>query len=255
MKLTVREMLSLTLGLGGIALLGLGMSHILDTGTCGSGGPHAIARECPEGSGVWGVLLPVGFFVWFVGLFVSKGGLVKPGAGQVIWTVGFAGGGLALLLKAFTQSSLGPGSSLGIYIMASIFIPLGVAIWIPTAVRFLRRRRTGPGSQQTDAEVGGHASRPVGRTEAAGDRRARRKQLNELRSSGALTRAEFDRLKGDQAAPVLDGSHEPAGDRLALIQQLAALKASGILTTEEFEAKKRTVMLGDSARPGRRPAG
>jgi hypothetical protein len=239
MKVTVRETLSLVLGLGGIALLGIGMSNVLDVGTCGSGGPYVIARACPKGSGVWGVLLIVGFFVWFAGLFVSKEGLVKPGAGQIIWTAGFAGGGVALLVKAFTQSSLGQDSKLGIYIMASIFIPLGLGLWVPTAVRFLRRR-TGPGEQKTDSEARGHAARPVHQRGIAVDREAWMKQLNRLRSSGALTRAEFDQLKGDQAG----------ADRLALIQQLAELRASGILTMQEFEAKKQAVMLGDSGRPG-----
>src|SRR4051812_22529479 len=160
MKLTVRATVSLALGLGGIAMLGIGLSHLLDTGTCGSGGPYAIARECPKGSGPWAVLLPVGLFVWLAGVFTCKEGLAKPGAGQIIWTAGFAGGGFALLFKAFTQTSLGPGSHLGMYIMASIFILMGLAIWIPSFVRFVRRRHASPVAppQETDAAVSDHAS-------------------------------------------------------------------------------------------------
>jgi hypothetical protein len=98
--------------------------------------------------------------------------------------------------------------------------------------------------------AGGHASQPVYQTGIVVDREARMKQLSRLRGSGALTRAEFDQLKGDQAGSVVDGSRKPSADRLALIEQLAELKASGILTTREFEAKKQAVMLGDSGRPG-----
>ena len=250
MKLTMREMLSLAIGLGGIALMGIALSKVLDTGTCASGGPYAIARECPKGSDAWGFMLPVGFFAWMGGMLASKGGLTKPGAGQIVWTVAFAGGGVALLLKALTQPSLGPGSKLGIYIMASIFIPFGIAIWIPALVRLRRERRASPGPQKADAVVSGDASRPVGQPGPVGDRRARMKMLNHLRSSGALTRAEFDQLKGDPARSAVDGGHEPSADRLALIQQLAGLKASGILTKDEFEAKKQTVMLGGSNQPG-----
>jgi hypothetical protein len=247
MKLSVRAILSLVFGFGGVAMLAIGLSRILDTGTCASGGPYAIARACPKGSGVWGILLPLGLFVWLLGVFVSKEGLVRPGTGQVVWTVGFAGGGIALLLKAFTQTSLGPGSNLGIFIMAAIFIPMGFAIWIPWLIRFVRARRTGPVEPPPPsvAAVSGNALRRAGQRPAAGERKARAEQLNRLRSGGALTRAEFDQLKRD---PV--GSGEPSADRLGLIGQLAELKASGILTPEEFEAKKRAVMLGAADRSG-----
>jgi hypothetical protein len=242
MKVSVRETLSLVFGLGGVAMLGIAISKMLDVGTCGSGGPHAIARECPHGSGVLGALLPVGFFVWLISLFVSKAGLTKPGAGQVVWTVGFAGGGTALLLKAWTDPTLGPGSYLAIYLMAGIFIPFGIAIWIPALLRLRRGRRAGPETGTTTATPKADA----GPTRGVSGRRARMQQLNRLRSSGALTRAEFDQLKREPAGPVVDGHPEPSRDRLALIQQLAGLKASGILSAEEFEAKKQTVMLGEA---------
>lgn len=227
MKFSVREIVSLVLGLGGIAILGIGMTNVLDTGTCASGGAHAIARQCPPGSAAWGFLLPVGFFVWFAGLFVSKEGLVKPGAGRIIWTVGFAGGGVALLVNALTQPSLGPGSALGSYIMAAVFIPAGVGVWIPAVIR-LGWRGSSPEPQPRVAPT----PRPTVR-----DRTAFLLQLNRLRSGGALTRAEFDQLKAEDGSGQLD-----------LIQQLADLKASGILTADEFEAKKQTVMHGDSGR-------
>jgi hypothetical protein len=244
MKLNTREIVSLVLGLGGIAMLGGALSHLLDTGTCASGGPYVIARECPKGSAVWGLFLPLGFFVWLTSMFVSKTNITKPGAGLIVWTVGFSGGGVALLLKAFTQT-LGPDANLGIYIMAAIFIPMGVAFWIPALVKFTRERRTAPISpqpQKTDAGAGDDAAGRASQTQTVDDRKAWMKQLNQLRSNGVLTRAEFDQLKHDQAGPVTD--------KLALIGQLAELKASGILTTEEFEAKKQTVMLGNSGRPG-----
>lgn len=224
LKISVREVLSLVIGLGGVALLATGIYHLLDIGTCGTGGPHVIARECPQGSGIWGPLLPVGLVLWFIGLFVSKEGLIKPGAGQIVWSALFAGGGFALLYLVLTQPDLGPGSELGAYIMAAVFLPLGLGIWIPALLK-LRRKQDGTAEPQTtDAAV-------------AGDHTAWTKQLHQLRSDGGLTRAEFDRLKGD-----------PAGfaDRLDLIQQLADLKAAGLLSAEEFAAKKHTVILGDS---------
>ncbi|WP_432824453.1 SHOCT domain-containing protein [Dactylosporangium sp. CA-092794] len=220
----MREVLSLVIGLGGVALLANGIYHLLDVGTCGTGGPHAIAHECPQGSGIWGSLLPVGLILWFIGLFVSKEGLVKPGAGQIVWSALFAGGGFILLCLVLTQPALGPGSQLAAYIMAAVFLPLGLGIWIPTLLKLRRKQHDSAEPQTTTAAM-------------ADDRTARTKQLHQLRSDKALTRAEFDQLKRDPAG---------FGDRLDLIQQLAGLKAAGLLSVEEFAAKKHTVMLGGS---------
>ncbi|WP_426504412.1 SHOCT domain-containing protein [Dactylosporangium sp. McL0621] len=246
MKISVRETLSLVIGLSGVALLGIGVSKLLDTGTCGSGGPHVIARECPKGSGVWGVLLMVGFFMWLIGPFVSKANITKPGAGRVVWTVGFTGGGIALLIKGWTNPTLSADSYLAIYLMAGIFIPMGIAIWIPTLLRLRRAWRAGPATATAPGTETASPKADAGPTSGVSDRRARMKQLNRLRSSGALTRAEFDQLKRDQAGPLADDRQEPSRDRLALIQQLAGLKASGILSAEEFEAKKQTIMLSEA---------
>jgi hypothetical protein len=102
--------------------------------------------------------------------------------------------------------------------MAAIFLPLGLGIWVPALLRLRRGRRASPEPRELVAAVG---------------REAWLRQLNQLRSSGALPRAEFDQLKRDD---------EPSADTLALIGQLAGLKASGVLTREEFEAKKQAVM-------------
>ncbi|MFI5914294.1 SHOCT domain-containing protein [Dactylosporangium sp. NPDC051541] len=227
MKISVREVLSLVIGLGGVALLASGIYHLLVVGTCGTGGPHAIARECPPGSGMWGVFLPVGLFVWFIGLFVSKEGLAKPGAGTIVWTALFAGGGFGLLFLLLTQPDLGPGSAVGAAIMAAIFLPLGLGVWVPTLLKLVRKRRGRAEPQPSAAANDGDG--PAS-TEQHLD------QLGRLRLviDGALTRAEFDQVERD-----------PAGwaGRLALIQQLADLRASGLLSEEEFAAKKHIVML------------
>ena len=230
MKISVREVLSLVIGLGGVALLASGIYHLLVVGTCGTGGPHAIARECPQGSGMWGVFPPVGLLVWFIGMAVSKEGLIKPGAGIIVWSALFAGGGFGLLYLVLTQPDLGPGSEVGAYIMAAIFLPLGLGVWVPTLLKLWRKQRGSAEPQTTDA------ADAEDRT-ASTEQHLEQLQRLQLFIDGALTRAEFDQVERD-----------PAGwaDRLDLIQQLADLKASGLLSEEEFAAKKHIVMLGDS---------
>lgn len=228
MRLTVRAAASLLLGFTGVVAAGAGLNRLLDVGTCASGGPSVIARQCPEDTTLWSLLLPVGFVIWMVGLFLSEEGLVKPGTGQIVWTTGFTGGGVALLIKVLT-SPIEPGAKFGLYAVAAVFIPMGLAFGIAGIVQLVRARRGDPRDPRNRPGGRPRTARP---NADAGD--AHTKRLHRLRSMGALTREEFDRLR-----------HDPAGDRLALIQQLADLKSSGLLTAEEFEAKKLETLRGE----------
>jgi hypothetical protein len=220
MRPTLRGALSLGLGFGGIILFGIALSRVLDTGSCASGGPYVSVRPCPDGTGLLFVLLAGGLIVWMAGLVLSKGGLAQPGTGQILWTAGFAGGGVALLLKTLTQESLGPDAKLGALIVAAVFIPMGLAVGITGLVQLSRRPHPGPKRRRSGVPA-------VRSTDPS-------KQLQRLRSIGALTRAEFDQLK-----------LEPSAERLARIQLLAEGKASGVLTVQEFEAKKQAAIRGD----------
>ncbi|WP_327010772.1 SHOCT domain-containing protein [Dactylosporangium sp. NBC_01737] len=242
MKTVVRELASLVIGLTGIMLLGLGLNHVLDIGSCASGGPYAIARPCPEGSAAWFWLPVAGAILWVAGMLVSRRVFVEPGAGQVLWTAGFAGGGAAMLVKVLTQPSMPPDSKLGASITAAVFIPMGLAVGIVGIVQLFRQRgRDGSGSRRTKNGARRRGG-PVGAVRGPG---SRLKALNDLRSTGALTREEFDVLKADLAG----SEPEPAVDRVALIRQLAEQQASGALSPAEFEARKRSVMLVERAAP------
>lgn len=243
MKTVAREIASLVIGLTGIVLLGVGLNHVLDIGSCASGGPYVIARPCPEGTtGIFWMTM-AGAIMWIVGIIVSKQNFSAPGAGQFLWTAGFAGGGIALLVKVLTQPSMPPDARLGASIVAAIFIPMGLVVGVVGLVQLVRRRRGagGSGSPTGGARTGGQ--RRGGDQAGVGrDSWARLKALNDLRSTGVLTRAEFDVLKADLAGP--DNLRKPATDRVVLIRQLADKRASGAMSTEEFEARKRRIVLG-----------
>lgn len=248
MKTVVREIASLVIGVIGIVLAGIGMNQVLDIGSCASGGPYVIERPCPEGSDALFWFMVVGFLMWVVGILVSKGFFMEPGAGQVLWTAGFAGGGVALLIKVLTQSSMPPDARLGASIVAAVFIPMGLAVGVIGIVQLARRRRGG-GANRSRRPAGGaqtgNARRQGRPAEDAHSPWARRKALNDLRSTGALTREEFDMLKDDLADTGPDRTSGSTTDRVALIRQLAQRRASGVLSSEEFEARKRSVMFGD----------
>lgn len=247
MKTVAREIASLVIGLIGIGLLGIGLNHMLDIGSCASGGSYAIARPCPEGMAVWFWLPMAGAIMWILGIILSRRPFSEPGAGQVLWTAGFAGGGAALLVKVLTQPSMPPDARLGASIVAAVFIPMGLVVGVVGVVQLVRQRGGGgSGSRRTKGGARtGDPQRRGGSTGALPDPWLRLKALNDLRSTGALTREEFDALKADLAGSEPDSPRKPAIDRVALIRQLADQRASGALSTEEFEARKRSVMLGE----------
>ncbi|MFG1800311.1 SHOCT domain-containing protein [Micromonospora carbonacea] len=243
MKASAREIVSLVVGLTGIVLLGIGLDHVLDIGSCSTGGSYVVANPCPEGSAVWFWVPMAGAVMWIVGLVGGGRSFTEPGSGQILWTVGFAGGGAALLVKVLTQPTMPPDAKLGASIVAAVFIPMGLIVGVVGLVQLVRRRRGGgTGSRRTSP---GDLRRRDGQPGAGRDAWSRLKALNDLRSTGALTREEFVALRADPADPAPDGRRAPRTDRVALIRQLADQRASGTLSTAEFEARKRGVMLGE----------
>ncbi|MBO4208594.1 SHOCT domain-containing protein [Micromonospora echinofusca] len=248
MKTAARDIASLVIGLTGIVLLGIGLNQVLDIGSCASGGSYVIARPCPEGTTALFWLTMAGAIMWILGIVVSRRVFTEPGAGLVLWTAGFAGGGAALLVKVLTQPSMPPDARLGASIVAGVFIPMGLVVGVVGVVQLVRQRGgRGNGSRRTKGGAGtGDRHRRGVPTGAAGDAWTRLKALNDLRSIGALTRGEFDVLKADLAGSGADGpGRRSATDRVALIRQLADRRASGALSTAEFEARKRSVMRGE----------
>jgi hypothetical protein len=238
MKAVVREIASAVIGLTGIVLMGLGFNQILDIGSCASGGPYEITRPCPEGSDILFWLAAAGSIMWILGISMSKQGFLAPGAGQFLWTAGFAGGGVAMLVKVLNQPEMPPDAKLGASIVAALFIPMGLVVGVIGVVQLVRQRRGGgSASRRTKAKPKVAASDPWSRLKA----------LNDLRGARALTRAEFDTLKADLAAAEAAGSPASVSDRIALIQKLADKLSSGALTKGEFEARKREVILGEQA--------
>lgn len=229
MNTVVREGASLVVGLTGTALLAVGLNQIIDIGSCVSGGPYVVANPCPEGSDTLFWLTFTGAILWIAGMFISMR-IFEPGAGQVLWVVGFAGGGTAMLIKAFTQPSLPPDAKLGATITGVIFLPMGLILGIVGIVQLVRRRRAPAPPKK----------RATGGTQRA-DPWTRLKALNDLRSTGALTRAEYDVLKADLDSPPADD------DRFTLIRQLAAKRNAGALSTEQFEAAKGRLIRGERA--------
>lgn len=227
MKTVYREAIALVVGLAGVGLAAHGFNTVLDIGTCASGGAYVTARPCPDNatSAFWTAFS--GALLWIAGMLVSLR-IFVPGAGQVLWVAGFAGGGAATLIKVQTDSTIGGDAKLGGTIMAVTFLANGLVMAVVGIVQLVRRRGQGQGQRQR-------------RREQADPRRTRSQldDLNDLRSTGALTREEFIHLRtGLETA----GPGESGVDRIERIRRIAQRRDSGALSTREFERQKRSIL-------------
>ena len=217
MRVSVRDALSVVVGLAGLVALGIGLDRMLNTGSCTSGGPYISTRTCPSDEIWWTLLLVLGLLAWLAGIFISRQGLVKPGTGQLLWTVGFAGLGTAVVIKAAVQDSMPADARLGAFIIGGVFIPMGLAAGIMGLVQLRRERPRDDTARR----------RPSSDTPE--------RVLRRLRSTGVLSRAEFERLR--------DAIDEPGTlHRLAELQRLAGERAAGRLGEREFADGKRAAL-------------
>src|SRR3954447_8794279 len=85
-RIRARTVLGLLVCLGATAAMGVGLWHLLQTGTCSSGGPYVNARPCPDDIGLWIGLL-------FGAVFALLAGMALMGRLIVPWAIFFTGVG------------------------------------------------------------------------------------------------------------------------------------------------------------------
>ena len=117
------------------------MYQLLQIGTCASGGPYVIGRECPEGTEWLGLTIPISVFVMLFGayLYATRGappGSDKPGDGgyalALIWSGLFLGIAFACFWGVWgPDANPGPGGKTGGLIVGFLFVPLGLLGVLP----------------------------------------------------------------------------------------------------------------------------
>lgn len=189
-------------------------------GTCASGGPYVSARPCPEGTGLKIMLLTGSVFAGLLGIVLYAAGWGRAnravragvGLGALMWSFLFLGAAASMALAAWGPAADGtPGVSTAAIVLVIVFVPMGLAPLVG-AVAFGRRPRERPpaASPGTLAGIPGDPlpARPVAPrppappripspppSPAAADPVAQLERLAQLRESGALSQAEFERLK------------------------------------------------------------
>jgi hypothetical protein len=198
--------------------LSYAVSELLQIGTCASGGPYQVARECP--SGIERLMLaffPGVIIMLIAAFFYAKRGAPpgsdKPGEGAtallVIWCGLFLGIAFACFWGVWgPDANPGPGGQTGGLIVGFLFVPMGLLPLIPVigAWRDSRRGEASAGALRVGTSGDAlSAMRTMGATitrrntpppsALPGDKLERLERLNALRRDGAVSDAEFERLK------------------------------------------------------------
>jgi hypothetical protein len=219
-----RRIIGVVVTLAGLAAFAWGLFNLIQTGTCASGGPFVVARECPEGTGLQIAGLMVGVVVGLIGgliaglgmmmlplVFTTVGGssiaagLIDPPDGMGSFPFFFGGGFLVFGLLGFAvmgglsqygkRSTSGSGGGRG-----------GTAAPGPPKTPLFREGQSPP--PPTPSAPAPMATTPLVATappvepppDAGGgspvmDRIAQLERLAELERSGAITSAEYERMK------------------------------------------------------------
>jgi hypothetical protein len=213
LKYVFRTVVGLGLEVAGIVAISLAVYKLLGVGTCASGGPYAIARECPEGTEWLGLAIPASVFVMLGGgaLYAMRGappGSDKKGSAGVAMLVGWCGLFLGIAFACFwgvwgPDANPGPGGKEGGLIVGFLFVPMGL-IPLFGALLAMRRERKYGITPDPNADLISRLEKraPVARkssfaTSGGADKLTAIERLQALRDRGAITQAEFDRLKAE----------------------------------------------------------
>ena len=223
MRYFLRTVIGLGLMILCATLMAYALYQLLQIGTCASGGPYVSARQCPTGT----ERLALAFFPAVIGLLIGtavyggrgaapggEGGGRRVSAWILLWCLIFLGLSFAAFWGVWgPDANPGPGGKEGGLIVAFLFAVMGLA-----AVPFLFRRQTSPADRQAAMErilsratpsswrtqigtpgagtVGGTGpTRGFGSAAAGGEAVDKLERLSRLRSEGAITEAEFEKLK------------------------------------------------------------
>ena len=200
MKYAIRTVLGMGMFAFAWVLVGYSIFQLLQVGTCASGGPYAIARECPGGMERLIFSLLGGVVLLFVAIPVYAGRGAPPGsdrepqnAGLIVWF--WTGLFWSLAVGCFLgvwgpDANPGPGGKEGGLIVGFMGLLMGAGGVLAMNLGWTddkRRKKVRP----VATRVAQTASRFSGQADP-GNRIA---TLDRLRKQGTITDAEFETLK------------------------------------------------------------
>lgn len=236
-------------------LLGVGIHHMIATGTCSSTGYSANygpVPHCPSGTGWWFAFLFGGIFGSLAGAFMAQGiGLVFAG---IFGGIGF--GALTILFDSSAQSS----TKLFGAIFGGCFAVVGVIAWIAvirSALGSLRTTHPNPAAA-TPSPTPSMTSSAFGTPQATSAFGSSVESSDPILSAYNASRSESPSPAGTATAasptvpsptplnlvPGLQAAaqHAASGTALEELSKLADLHKKGALTDAEFASAKARVL-------------
>jgi Short C-terminal domain len=224
-------------GVFGAVLFGVGLHHLVATGTCSSTGyssSYGAVPYCPKGTGWW-------FLFVFGGVITAViGGLVSGGSSAllIIPTI-FTAIGIGSITVAF-DSHAAHGSKTFALIFGGAFLAIGLIPALVIGIGWLRGLVRRPTPARPVDGGGGAGVPPVAANAAA------------VSAFGTVS-AQPDAILGAYAAspsmppaslhpPRAPSPAHPTGDVLDKISKLSELHKSGALTDEEFNREKAKLL-------------
>jgi len=224
---TLLVLLGWVLCLAGLALGCWSIYELTKIGTCASGGPYVSARPCPEGTGTKIMLVFGGVLLGLVGLAClaagSRGRTVRSrvGYGLILWSLLFLGIAGTVAYAAFGPDAEpdNDGARIAAIVLLVTFVPMALvplfgALVLGRASRGEREERDADAVPLSAAAVARAGTRPppaapsatfapsvpvapasVGAAGPESDPVAQLERLAQLKQSGAIDAAEYERLK------------------------------------------------------------
>lgn len=228
MRYLLRTVIGLGLMVAAITAISYAVFQLLQIGTCASGGLYVSARQCPPGiERIMLAIFPAVLLMLLGGfLYGTRGpapGSARPPRASAL-LIGWSGLFLGIAFACFwgvwgPDANPGPGGDTGGLIVGFIFVPMGLGglVALVASMRDARPSpsspmaralgtdgatvvRSGPTPIQGRAIPTAGAVRPAAST-GGGDKIASLERLDKLRHDGAISQAEFERLKQE----IVDG--------------------------------------------------
>jgi hypothetical protein len=248
-----RVIVGIALVLFAAVIEGVGIHHLIRTGTCSSTGyigNLGPVQKCPAGTGAW-----IGFLIGGIFLVLIGGFLSAPAGLRLIIPAIFCAIGFGSLTVAFDKAASSGSKTFGL-IFGACFAISGV---IPALLMgWSGVKRLGRSAGASRAPARSRATSPpvtLVPTVAAGPRAVAAAGLGATDAAAAFGgvlekpdailsayNAPSDPAAASPSAPSTPTGSAPRGDVFDKIAKLAALHTSGALTDEEFQREKAKLL-------------
>lgn len=113
----MRKTIATSIGFAGCGFFTYELLQLVKTGTCSSGGPDVLARQCPSGTGGEVVLLTLSVVLVLIAMIA--------GGGLLLWCGLFLSSGVGMLVHALVVTNPPAGAQTAGYTVGTIFIAMG----------------------------------------------------------------------------------------------------------------------------------